>query len=124
MTPYLRYLKNRDNEIINRAGAALGQIGDPDAMGPLVDALITKHRFKVEDGNPDQHAYTFSPQGGGFSFGGGGPKFRNETVRNPEVLAALVHLSGGTSFDYDQEQWRRWLAAQVKHNAVDVRRDE
>jgi hypothetical protein len=124
MTPYLRYLKNRDNEIINRAGAALGQIGDPDAMGPLIDALITKHSFKVEDGNPDQHAYTFSPQGGGFSFGGGGPKFIHKTLQNPEVLAALVQLSGGTSFDYDQGQWRRWLAAQAKQQLVDIRRDE
>jgi hypothetical protein len=124
ITPFIRSLKNRDNEIINRAGAALGQIGDPDAMAPLIDALITKHRYKVEDGNPDQHAYTFSPQGGGFSFGGGGPKFVTETLRNPEVLAALVHLSGGTSFDYDQGQWRRWLAAQARQQAVDVRRDE
>jgi hypothetical protein len=124
VTPYVRALKNRDNEIINRAGAALGQIGDSEATGPLIEALITTHKYKVEDGNPDQHAYTFSPQGGGFSFGGGGPKFRNETVRNPEVLAALVHLSGGTSFDYDQGQWRRWLAAQAKQQLVDVRRDE
>ncbi len=124
VTPYVRALKNRDNEIINRAGAALGQIGDADAMGPLIEALITKHKYKVEDGNPDQHAYTFSPQGGGFSFGGGGPKFVTETVRNPEVLAALVHLSGGTSYDYDQGQWRRWLAAQAKQQLVDVRRDE
>jgi hypothetical protein len=124
ITPYIRSLKNKDNEIINRAGAALGQIGNPDAMGPLIDALITKHRYKVEDGNPDQHAYTFSPQGGGFSFGGGGPKYVTETIRNPEVLAALVHLSGDTSFDYDQGQWRRWLAAQAKQQAVDIRRDE
>jgi hypothetical protein len=124
VTPYVRSLKNRDNEIINRAGAALGQIGDPDAMGPLIEALITKHKYKVEDGNPDQHAYTFSPQGGGFSFGGGGPKFVTETVRNPEVLAALVQLSGGNSFDYDQGQWRRWLAAQGKQQLVNVRRDE
>jgi hypothetical protein len=124
ITPYIRSLKDRDNELVNRAAAALGQIGDPQAMGPLIDALITKHRYKVEDGNPDQHAYTFSPQGGGFSFGGGGPKYVTETIRNPEVLAALVHLSGGTSFDYDQGQWRRWLAAQAKEQAVDIRRDE
>jgi hypothetical protein len=125
LTPYIRALKDKDNVIVNRAGAALGQIGDQDAMGPLVDALITKHRYKVEEGNPDQHAYTFSPQGGGFSFGGGGgPKFVTETVRNPDVLSALVHLSGGTSFDYDQAQWRSWLAAQAKQMAVDIRRDQ
>jgi hypothetical protein len=124
VTPYIRSLKHRDNAIINRAGAALGQIGDRDAMGPLIDALITKHQFKVGEGNPDQYAISFSPQGGVSSFGGGGPKVVTETMRNPDVLAALVQLSGGTSFDYDQGQWRRWLAAQAKEQAVDVRRDE
>jgi hypothetical protein len=124
LTPYIRALKDKDNVIVNRAGAALGQVGNQDAMGPLIDALITKHRYKVEDGNPDQHAYTFSPQGGGFSFGSSGPKYVTETVRNPDVLSALVQLSGGTSFDYDQAQWRSWLAAQTKLMAVDIRRDE
>jgi len=122
--PYIRALKDRDNVIVNRAAAALGQIGDPDAAGPLIEALVTKHRFKVVDGNPDQQAYTFSPQSGGFSFGGGGPQFVTQPLRNPQVLAALVTLSGGRSFDYDQVQWRRWLAAQVKQQAIDVRRDE
>jgi hypothetical protein len=45
-------------------------------------------------------------------------------VKNPAVLSALVKLSGGTSFDYDKAQWRGWLAAQAKANAVDLRRDE
>jgi hypothetical protein len=90
----------------------------------LIDALLTRHRFKVGDGNPNQHAYTFSPEGGAFSFGGGGPQIVTQAVRNPDVLSALVALSGGASFDYDQEQWRRWLAAQAKRDAVDVRRDQ
>jgi hypothetical protein len=122
--PYIRALKNRDNEIVNRAGAALGQIGDRDAMGPLIDALITTHKIKLAEGNPDQHAYNFTPDSGAFSFGGSGPKVVPRNIQNPAVLAALVSLSGGTSFDYDQEQWRRWLAAQAKHNAIDVRRDQ
>jgi hypothetical protein len=124
VTPYIRALKDADNEIVNRAGAALGQIGDPDAISALIDALLTRHRFKVGDGNPNQHAYTFSPEGGAFSFGGGGPQIVTQAVRNPDVLSALVALSGGASFDYDQEQWRRWLAAQAKRDAVDVRRDQ
>jgi HEAT repeat protein len=124
MRPYVRALKDRDNVIVNRAGAALGQIGDADAISPLIDALVTKHKFKVADGNPDQHSYTFTPQGGGgMSFGGGGPKFITQALRNPDVLGALTTLSGGASFDYDQEQWRRWLAAQAKQQVVDVRRD-
>ncbi len=131
VTPYIRALKNSDNEIVNRAGAALGQIGDRDAIGPLIDALLTKHRFQIgEGGGPNQHAYTFSPDhpsggaGGGFSFGGSGPQIVTQPIRNPDVLSALVALSGGASFDYDQRAWRRWLAAQGKLQAVDMRRDE
>jgi hypothetical protein len=126
VTPYIRALKDKDNEIINRAGAALGQIGDRSAIGPLIDALITKHKVKVSDANPDQHAYTFSKDGSGagaFSFGGNGPQFVVQSVRNRAVLDALVSLSGNANFDYDQVQWRGWLAAQAKATAVDVRRD-
>ena len=123
LTPYVRALKDRDNEIVNRAGEALGQIGDADSIGPLIGALVTSHKFQVAEGNADQHAYTFSPQGGGFSFGGGGPKFVTQAIQNPSVLAALQSISG-TNFDYDQRQWRAWLAAQAKRQAIDVRRDE
>lgn len=122
ITPYLHSLKDKDNTMVNRAGAALGQIGDRDAIGPLIDALITKHRIKVSDANPDQHAYTFSKGGGGYTFGGNGPQFVTQSMRNPAVLEALVKLAG-TSFDYDQAQWRSWLAAQAKATAIDVRRD-
>jgi HEAT repeat protein len=124
ITPYVRALKDKDNEIVNRAAGALGQIGDRDAVGALIDALITSHKFKVSDSNPDQHAYTFSSEGNAFSFGGKGPQIVTQAVRNPAVLDALIKLSGGTSFDYDQTQWRGWLAAQAKASAVDVRRDE
>jgi hypothetical protein len=105
--------------------APLGQIRDRDTIGPLIDALITKHRVRVSDVNPDQHAYTFSNEGGGtFNFGGGGPQVVTQAVRNRTVLDALITMSGGASFDYDQEQWRGWLAAQAKADAVDVRRDQ
>jgi hypothetical protein len=124
ITPYIRSLKDKDNVTINRAAAALGQIGDRDAIGPLIDALITRHTVKISDANPDQHAYTFTPDSGAFSFGGSGPQTVVQSVRNRSVLDALVTLSGGTSFDYDQTQWRAWLAAQAKANAVDVRRDK
>jgi hypothetical protein len=123
-TPYVRALTNKDNEIVNRAAAALGRIRDRDTIGPLIDALITTHKVKVGEGNPDQHAYSFSSDGSAFSFGGGGPKIVSQAVRNRAVLDALITMSGGTSFDYDQDQWRGWLAAQAKVNAVDVRRDQ
>jgi hypothetical protein len=124
VTPYIRALRNRDNEIINRAAAALGQLDDPDAISPLIDVLITKHKFQVGGGSGDQHTYSFSPQGGSFDFGGGAPKVVTQSVKNPSVLSALVMLSGGTSFDYNQQQWRAWLAAQAKLHPVNVRRDD
>jgi len=123
LRPYVRALKDRDNEIVNRAGEALGQIGEKGAIGPLIGALITTHRFKVAEGNPDQYAIGFSPQGSAFSFGGGGPQIVSQAMRNPAVLSALQSLSG-VNFDYDQNQWRAWLAAQAKRQAIDVRRDE
>jgi hypothetical protein len=123
VAPYVRALRNRDNEIVNRAGAALGQIGDPDAMGPLIDALVTTHTIKLGEDNPNQHAYSFSPDGS-FSFGGSSAKPVPQEIKNPEVLSSLVTLAGGTSFDYDKDQWRRWLAAQTKLKVVNVRRDQ
>jgi hypothetical protein len=131
-TPYIRALRNRDNEIINRAAAALGQIGDRGAMAPLIEVLVTKHKFQVGASNADQHSYSFSPNGGGggaggggsYNFGGAAPKIVTQSVKNPEVLSALVALSDGTSFDYNQPQWRSWLAAQAKLDSVDVRRDQ
>jgi hypothetical protein len=126
-TPYIHALGNKDNEVINRAGAALGQIGDRDAIGPLIEALVTKHKIKVSDASADQHSYTFSRDGGGgggsFSFGGGGPQFIMQSVRNRAVLDALITISGNANFEYDQVQWRGWLAAQAKAAAIDVRRD-
>ena len=58
-----------------------------------------------------------------FSFGGSGPQVVVQSVRNRAVLDALVTSLGGANFEYDQVQWRGWLAAQAKATAVDVRRD-
>jgi hypothetical protein len=122
-TPYIRALGDKENEIINRAAIALGQIRDRDSLGPLIDALITKHKTKVAEGNPDQHSYSFSNEGNAFTFGGSAPQVITQAVRNQAVLDALTSMSGGANFEYDQDQWRGWLAAQAKANAVDVRRD-
>lgn len=123
--PYIRALSNRDNDIVNRAGKALGMIGDRDALGPLIEAIITTHKVKVSDANPDQHSYAFETSGGGgFSFGGGGPKAIDRDFRNPAVLTALITLADGASFDYDKQAWRQWLAAQTKNRRIDVRRDK
>jgi HEAT repeats len=122
--PYVRALRSNDNVIVNRAAEALGVIGDRDAIGPLISALVTKHKGLVGSGSPDQHAYTFTPSGGtSMNFGGGGPKVVTREIENPAALAAIAKLSG-VNFGFDQNAWRGWLTAEAKAHPVDVRRDQ
>ncbi len=121
--PYARALRNNDNAIVNRAAAALEAIGSRDAIGPLIGALVTKHKTVVGKGPPDQQSIMFTPSGGtSLNYGGGGAKVVSQAVENPAVLSALAKLSG-VNFGFDQVAWRNWLAAQAKAHPVDVRRD-
>jgi hypothetical protein len=120
---YIKALKSNENPIVNRAAVALGSLGDPGAIGPLIDALVTKHQRVV--GNPSQgDTYSFSPNDNGFGFGGGGPKILKGELRNPDVRSALVKLAGGANFDYDADAWRAWLGTRSKVQTADLRRDE
>lgn len=124
--PYVEALKSKDNVIVNRAGLALERIGDAAAISPLIDALVTTHKYQVQAAGPGTSA-TFDPSGvggGGFSFGGGGPKFENRQEENPAVLRALKKLSGGQNFDYDEVAWRRWYVDLLMRQHTNARRDE
>jgi hypothetical protein len=121
--PYIRALRSNDNVIINRAAESLGIIGDHAAIGPLIDALVSKHKVKVGSGPTDQHSYTFTPDGGtAMNMGSSGAKIETQVAENAAVLAALTKLTG-VNFGFDQPAWRAWLAADVKAHPVDVRRD-
>lgn len=127
LTPYVKALKHRDNVIVNRAAEALQQIGNPAAVSPLIDALVTTHKYKLEDRPSGQINASFSPRssgGGGFSFGGGGPKVAKVEEENLNVRRALVQLSGGQDFEYNEKAWRRWFINQQTHSHVDARRDQ
>jgi HEAT repeats len=124
VAPYVRALRSNDNTIVNRAAAALEKIGNRDAIGPLIGALVTKHKTVVGKGPPDQQSIMFTPSGGtALNYGGGGAKVVSQAVENPAVLSALAKLSG-VNFGFDQVAWRNWLAAQAKAHPVDVRRDQ
>ena len=102
-------LRSADNAQVNRAAEALGRLGVPLAVGPLVDALETQHVVVSGDGKPEgSTSATFTPSGGGLSMGGG-PKRSTMSVRNDRVLEALVALTG-TNFEWDARGWRVWLA--------------
>ncbi len=130
LTPYVRALKHKDNVLVNRAGEALQEIGNPAAISPLINALVTTHKYQVGEGSPGQIDASFSPRGsrggggGGLSFGGGGPKFEKIAQENLHVLRALIKLSDGENFGYDEEAWRHWLVNRSNRLQFDARRDE
>lgn len=118
---YVKALKSNDNEVVNRAGVALGSLEDSSAIGPLIDALVTKHK-RVVGGGGGGDTYSFNPTSGGFSFGGGGPKVESGELRNPAVLSALVRITN-EHFGYDKQLWEKWHATQASLVQVDLRRD-
>jgi len=120
-------LNHKDNGKVNRAGAALRIMGDPSAVGPLIDHLVTVHKFKLPGGNPGQMSSTFGTggKGGGAPAGlavGGGPKIVPQPLENREVLDALIALTGQAGLGFDVPAWRNWYAAQKTREAADVRR--
>lgn len=123
---YIKALKSRDNETILRAAEALERIGDPEAISPLIDALVTTHKFVNPNSNPGQMSASFDPSGGGGGglAMGGKPKVIKVDKQNREVRRALVELSGGQDYNYNSEAWRRWYVNTQIHDNVDTRRDE
>jgi len=118
-------LRSKNNHEVNLAAVALGHLGNPTAVGPLIDALVTVHKFKVSSGNPGQISTTFGTGGGGSPGGlsvGGGPKIVAQPFRNQAVLDALVSLTG-VNFGFEVPRWKAWHAAQQRSLQVDARRD-
>lgn len=127
---FIGKLKSKDNAMVNRAAVALKHMGDPAAIGPLVDALVTVHKFKVVSGSGgggggggDQYSATFGNNGvSGFGFGGG-PKVISKSLNNRAVLEALVELSGGVNYGFNVQTWKAWYLQQKKRTGVNTRRD-
>ena len=130
LEPYVQALNDRtySNEIINRSAVALEQIGNPAAISPLIDALVTTHTFKnvnAQVGNVNA-GMSSAPGGAGGGLAMGGKK--NPTVRrslnNAKVREALIELTGGQDFEFDERTWRRWFVKQQMSAVVDARRDQ
>ena len=119
--------KKSTNEVVNLAGFALGRMKDPSAVGPLIDALITVHKFKLEKPGGD-NSTTGSFGGGPGQRGtglstGGKPTIISKSFSNQAVLDALVALTG-KNFNFDQPAWKHWFASQKKPpDVINGRRD-
>ena len=127
---YVGQLKSKDNVIVNRAAVALGTLGDRSALGPLIDALITNHKFQIVTANsppPGGMSTTFGkgPKGNsgtGMSMGDG-PKYFNQNIQNQAVLDALITMTG-VNYSFDSRAWHSWYAAQKSREVIDGRRGE
>lgn len=117
-------LKESNNMRINRAAYILGRLGDRKVIPELTAALVTTHQVPLP-GNSRTSAAFVQPTStgpssnaasqavgalnGDASFAAGNqPKSAPVQVANQEVLAALVKLSGGQSFGFDQRAWMNW----------------
>lgn len=117
-------LKDKSNTVINQSAWALGQLGAPEAIPALINAVTTKHRVQVAGGNPNQMAAGFSNIGGNGFNTGGRAKFAEHEVRNQQVLNALTELTpDGVNFGYDKQRWKNWFAFVQSPPGIDLRRD-
>jgi hypothetical protein len=142
-TWFVKALKHESNAVVCRAATALGQIGDDNAIRPLIDALITAHYYQVAVDAPPGQVYSFNVDG---STGPNTPQLPPEIVnavrtghllppvmaptepppkrlvtvrveqQNVEVLDALSKLTH-QNFGYDRRTWILWLTAQKNSGA-------
>ncbi len=130
LEPYVQALNDRkySNEIINRAAVALSRIGNPAAISPLIDALVTTHSVPNVNATPGNINPTFGngpgASGGGLSMGGQKNKTIRKNISNFKVRQALIDLSGGQDFEFNEQTWRRWFVKTQKPQYVDARRDQ
>ncbi len=121
---FVPVLRDKNNVRVNRAGVALGKLGDKSAVRPLIDGLITVHTYHVTSGNSNPNSISTgvgSDGSGGLSMGSSTRVVKQE-MQNQGVLDALVNLTG-QNFDFDEVAWRNWYAAQNKAAKVNSRRD-
>jgi len=126
---YAEKLRDKDNRAVNLAAVCLRRMKDPSAIRPLIDALVTVHRFQIGSRKPGSISTTFgtgpggtgAPPGSGLSMGGG-PKIVTQQIANQAVLDALVSLTG-QNFNFDQRAWTYWYASQVRRDVLNARRD-
>ncbi len=119
-----RTLKDKENRVVNEAAWALGKLGDPAALPALIDAVVTKHKFKIYPGGaPGGINAGMGSNGGGLQMGGR-PKIIERELRNRQVLSALTALAPeGVNFAYDKQAWKDWWAQEQTAAGVNLRRD-
>jgi hypothetical protein len=127
---FVKGLKSKDNKIVNRSAQCLQRLGDPAATVPLIDALVTTHKFLVTTGSPGQMAAGFGGSSAGgdglgsFNMGNEKPKYISKNLPNDSALNALTSLHQGVNFQFDEPQWKAWYIESHTSPDVNLRRGE
>lgn len=122
---YVAALRDKDHVVINRAAVALARLGDPSAVGPLIDSLVTVHKHQLPATDSAGISAGFGsvngkPVGGGISAGSRPPQVVVEERQNQDVLDALIKLTGA-NFHFRVKAWKDWLAAQQPEESLGLR---
>jgi hypothetical protein len=129
--PFVDYFISRLNDGVNLkvnfAADGLARMNSPAAIVPLIEHVVTKHKYTVSAGNP--FGMGGSLVKGPHGMGGAGLNMGNQTQvvvqeqNNQKVLDALAKQTG-VNYGFDKLAWRRWYAEQKKGQSFNGRRDE
>jgi len=144
---YLRALRNDNNLVVNRAGWALGKLGDDKVVPELIEALVTRHRYQAQvpenmigatsDGRWMQaiDPSTLPPQVATMLAAGQLPQgvifdspFSNSVRQRMRTVYFNVDEKNlsvrealtqltGEDFQFDEPTWRRWRAGKLAQGA-------
>ena len=145
---FIKELRSEYNTIVSRAAAALGRVGDERAIAPLIDALVTTHRYSVPTNERPGTSYSYRTDG---TFGGNSSNLPPEVEAamrtgqlpqgaivldstapaapkklvlvkvdhwNQDVLASLQKITK-RDFGYDERTWHLWWAAEKTAGGAD-----
>ena len=122
---FIPQLGHASNRIVNRAAGALGLLGDPQAVLPLINALVTRHESVVTPaGGNIRPSFGAGADAGGIGLSaGGGPKRISQDVNNKGVLEALIALTG-KNYQYSIPEWKDWyVSTRSLPDDINLRRD-
>lgn len=123
---FARTLKHKDNYMVQRAAVALERLNDPEAIWPLIEALVTEHKYVVGAGS-NRITPTFSNRGSGLSMGGQ-QKIVTEQKKNDAALRALNYILNavhpGVNFGFDEQAWKDWYVAEQTPSSLNLRRSK
>jgi hypothetical protein len=125
MRAFVQMLHHKNNQVVNRAAAALGRLGDPEAVLPLIHALVTRHEALVQPTSNIRPSFGRTTDGGGAMNGlsvGGGPQRVVRNLKNKSVLEALVVLTK-QNLQYSMADWQQWYIHQHSSPDANLRRD-